>query len=416
MGLFSAESNPLAVLDLGSHQTRVLIAGSPEEGELEMLGYGQRMSVGVAEGMINNPKWAEQSIADAVASAENLAGLTVQRMAVGLNTKMVRSLTITLEQSLHGRAVSPSLRAELTETAKDHAVSRLPSSLQWGHLHVIPIGYSLDGSELTDFPDGLFGETLVASYHLISVPMMAVQNIRECLARNGIEAEKFILSPYAAGLAALDPAAQEYGATLVDLGGDTTSVATFGKWKLLQTATIPVGGNDITRDIAQHFGFNPDRAEKLKVTQGNLAATFNSPSIDEAATLFDARGFEHAELNPIVEARMHETLLAVQSILESPSFIKHQTHSLFLTGAGAHLKGLHAYAEALFNDKRIKLASPKRISGAPEGLAHAGFATAIGLLKYTAKWRSQASTRGKSLPQNGNLTSSLPLVRRLFGS
>ena len=41
----------------------------------------------------------------------------------------------------------------------------------------------------------------------------------------------------------------------------------------MQTAIIPFGGNDITRDIATHFGFNEERAEKLKVVEGNLATS-----------------------------------------------------------------------------------------------------------------------------------------------
>ena len=80
----------------------------------------------------------------------------------------------------------------------------------WGHLHVIPLGYSIDGSEPTDHPDGLYGSVVRAQFHVVSVPVVAVNNLRQCFARNGIEVERFILSPYAAALGTLDEAGQQY--------------------------------------------------------------------------------------------------------------------------------------------------------------------------------------------------------------
>ena len=48
--------------------------------------------------------------------------------------------------------------------------------------------------------------------------------------------------------------------------------------------------------------------------------------------------------------------MAVQETLASPGFARHASHTLILTGAGAQLKGLLAYAEHVFHDKRVRLA------------------------------------------------------------
>ena len=420
MGFFGSDTSPITVLDLGSHQIRVLIAQRREDSKLEMLGYGQRKSLGVCEGLIVNPRLAEQSLADAVASAENLASTNVSRAYVGLCNKMVRSVTITLEQDLGGQVITPALRASLRQTAEEQATARLPQSangqMQWAHLHLIPLGYSIDGSEVTDAPDGLYGATLRAQFHIVSVPMTAVQNLRQCLARNGIEVERFILSPYAAALSVLEAGQRQYGATLVDMGGGTTSLALFGGWKLLQTAVLPFGAGDVTRDVAQHFGFEEDRAEKLKVKEGNLAAALSPTTIDAAAPLFQAQGFEHSELNPIIEARMREILLAVQETLAMPSFARHASHTLVFSGAGSQLKGLLAYAESLFHDKRVRLATPSPLPGAPEALRHPSFATADGLLRYAAKLRAQSPASQGLLARAPLSPQKLPMLRRLFGN
>ena len=415
MGLFGADTRPITVIDLGSHQVRVLVANLFDDGEIEMLGFGQRKSMGMSEGLILNPRQVEQSLSDAVASADNLAGTNTTRAYVGVNHKLVRSLTVRLEQNLNSQAVTPAMCQALQSTALEQANARLPKDMQWANLHVIPLGYCIDGSEPTDFPDGIYGNKLQAEFHIVATPLMVIQNLKECLSRTGIEVERFVLSPYAAALGTLSPAHHEYGGTLVDLGGDITSLAIFKGWKLRQTAVLPIGANDITRDVAQHFGFNPERAEKLKVTHGNLAATLSAPNFEAAANLFSAKEIEHIELNPIVEARMREILMAVREILNRPSLSRDLSQSLIFTGGGAQLKGLTAYAEALFHDKKVQVSLARAVSGMPEAVHHTGFATVMGLLHYAGKISSQKRRRAGFFRYTGVDSQALPVVRRLFG-
>ena len=108
---------------------------------------------------------------------------------------MVRSITITLEQSLNGQMITSGLCAELRQMAEQQATARLPQNAEWGHLHVIPLGFSIDGSEPTDHPDGLYGSMVRAQFHVVSVPLVTVNNLRQCFSLNGIDVERFILSP-----------------------------------------------------------------------------------------------------------------------------------------------------------------------------------------------------------------------------
>lgn len=418
MQFFGADTTPISVLDLGSYQARVLIATPTKDGQLDTLGYSQRKTVGVRGGQIIDPKSAGQSIADAVASAESLAGVNVQQLSVALNSPLTESLTITLEKPLEGQPVDADMRQELRDLAVNQIQERLaknyPEVPQWEHLHTIALGYSIDGSQVTDFPDGLYGNTLRVHYHIVSVPLTVVKNLTECLARNRLKVERFVLAPYAACLCALPRALREHGAILVDLGADTTSIVAFGGWKLLRSVVLPFGGNDMTRDLAQQLGLSHEQAEKLKVTQGNLAAGLSASTALEAATLFDARSFEQADLNPLIEARMHDIFQIVGEKLASPTFAEYQTHTLVFSGAGSHIKGLGAYAETLFHNRRIQLAAPAALPGAPKAIQHAGFATAAGLLRYIDKWRAQTGRPQTHSGLNSLNPQNIPVVRRLF--
>ncbi len=415
MGFLSSENSPITVIDLGSHQVRVLIGQAADDGSLHMLGYGQRQAKGVRAGQIVDPRAAEQCLADAISSAENFAGQRVRHAYVGLNNTLTRSLTLRLESDIAGGRVTASHLQDLRAAAADQAQAHLPSNMQWAQLHCIALSYALDGSPTSTAPEGLYGHTLQAEFHIIAAPWMAAQNIRQCLAMNQIEIARLVYGPYALAFGALDPALSQYGAFLIDLGADMTTISCFAHSQLQRSQVLPIGASQITQDIAQHFGFTQERAEKLKVTDGNLAAALATQDIDAAATLFSARGFEHAELNPVIEARMREILGAVQNLIKAPAFAKHEVHTLVFTGAGAQIKGLQAYAEAMFHDKRVRLAALHPLQGAPEALRHGDFATASGLLHYASKDRPLQAARTSLFARAPLSPHKIPVVRRLFG-
>ncbi len=414
MGLVSTGADPIAVLDLGSHQTRVIIAEAQSPDEVKILSSGQCMTRGVAKGVVNNAELAQQSIADALAQAESLAGLSVRRMAVSVNTANLSSVHIRLSETLGGQQVTPEVRERLAIAARHEAQARLPAATQWHNLHMIPLGFCLDGGQPTDSPDGLSCQTLEAAYHLVHAPRTQIDNIRECLWNNNIDLETFVLAPYAAGMAALKHSFREFGATLVDLGAETTSIVTFQGWKLQRAVTLAIGSHHITGDIARHLGLNAEQAERLKISQSNLAQNFGTPTPAETAPLFDPKEFEHTDLNPVVEYRMCEILNAVDEVLTDPRFALPQTPALVFTGAGANLQGFGAYADQKFRYKRVQLAAPTGITGAPEDLSNPGFATSLGLVRYMAKWRAQRAARRGSLRALAPQT--LPFLGRLFAS
>ena len=112
---------------------------------------------------------------------------------------------------------------------------------------------------------------------------------------------------------------------------------------------------------------------------------------------------------------MREILMAVREILNRPSLSRDLSQSLIFTGGGAQIKGLTAYAEALFHDKKVQVSVARPVSGMPEAVHHTGFATVTGLLHYAGKISSQKRRRSGFFRYTGGDSQALPVVRRLFG-
>src|SRR3546814_14798750 len=73
-------------------------------------------------------------------------------------------------------------------------------------------------------PRGMFGDRLGVDMHVITAEAGPIRNIATCVGRAHLDVEAFVVSPYAAGLAALVEDEMDLGVTLIDMGGDRKSV------------------------------------------------------------------------------------------------------------------------------------------------------------------------------------------------
>src|SRR5690606_11597112 len=78
-----------------------------------------------------------------------------------------------------------------------------------------------------------------------------------------------VVSPYAAGVAALVEDEMDLGVTLVDMGGGTTSLAVFFDGNVVYTDSVPIGGAHVTNDIARGLSTPLSHAERMKTLYGN---------------------------------------------------------------------------------------------------------------------------------------------------
>ena len=77
-----------------------------------------------------------------------------------------------------------------------------------------------------------------------------------------------MLEPLASGEAVLEEDEKGLGVALVDIGGGTTDIAIFTDGAVAHTSVIPIGGHQLTSDIAFGLRTPPHEAEKIKIRSG----------------------------------------------------------------------------------------------------------------------------------------------------
>ncbi|MGH6799667.1 MAG: cell division protein FtsA, partial [Roseiarcus sp.] len=257
----------VAALDVGTSKLCCFLSRVEEEGP-RIVGIGHQISRGLRNGLIVDIEAASQAILNTVHTAEQMAGETISEIVVNLSGGLAASRIVKAEIALNGReVVNGDMRRVLNQGYM------LKETADREVIHSIPVGFSIDGSRGIRDPRGMFGQRLGVNMSIVSANAAAVRNLAACIARCHLEIAALVVSPYAAGLAALVPDESNLGVTIIDMGGGTTTIAVFFDGNLVFTDCVPVGGIHVTNDIARGLSTPIIHAERMKTLYGSAIAS-----------------------------------------------------------------------------------------------------------------------------------------------
>ena len=280
-------AGPIAVLDVGTSKTSCFIARVQDDAPPRVVGVGHHASRGVRAGAIVDMEAAESCIRKVVHDAEKMAGETVTGVIANLSAGRPQSRSFAVEVPIIGRPVSEIDLRRAVDQARH--VAR-PDDCEL--IHSLPVGYSIDGDNGIRDPRGMYGARLGVNMHMITAAGGAVRNLRTCIERAHLDMESVVVGAYASGLACLVEDEMNLGATVIDMGAGTTTVAIFHEGQVIITDGVPVGGGHVTNDIARGLSTPVVHAERMKTLFGSAIAS----SEDEREVIDVPQvGEDHAE-------------------------------------------------------------------------------------------------------------------------
>ena len=383
----------LAALDIGSTKTCCFIArlenfknsqGNYDLPKFNILGIGHKASEGVRNGAIVDMEASEVSIRRAVQAAETMAKETIGNVCVNLTGGTPTSHSLGAEVSINGhRIVDADLDTILGQGRNCHIEEG--SEL----IHLFPIDFTIDGHRGIKDPRGMSGQNLSAKMHMVTALSGPIRNSTVVVERCHLKAESFVVSPYASGLACLVEDEMDLGATVIDMGGGTTTIAIFFDGNVVFTDSIPLGGKHITNDIARGLSISIVDAERIKTLYGNA---FLSP-IEDRETIEISQIGEESTVPPnlvekskvvrIIQPRVEETLELVKMSIFNSGFEGVAGHRIVLTGGASQLPGMREIVQEKFK-KQVRIGKPIRVSGLADSVSGPAFSTCVGLLSYAA--------------------------------
>jgi cell division protein FtsA len=377
-----------ASIDLGSNKICCAIARVDERASgdtLRVIGVGHQVSQGIRNGVITDLEALEDSILNAVHTAEQMAKETIDAVYVSISAATARSHTMDVELSLGNGPVDDNHIHQLLAMGRQ-VFQKEDAQI----VHILPVTYALDNEFGIRDPRGLFGKKLMASLHVVSIAQGVMQNITNCIDRCHLDVAGFVVAPYASGLATLDEDELSLGVTVIDLGGGSCSISSFLDGALVHVDSIPVGGSHITSDIARGLSTPLSQAERLKTLYGT---TITSSSDERESIIVPQLGEGNVTathqvpkslLVHIIKARAEEILDLVWKRLQYSGMDRIVGQRIVLTGGTSQLPGIRELAAQKWQ-KQIRVGSPIGFHGGGDFVSTPTFATCGGLLKFAMR-------------------------------
>ncbi|HEY7578994.1 MAG TPA: cell division protein FtsA [Acetobacteraceae bacterium] len=376
-------SGPFGVLDIGTTKIVCLIGRTESDGSLRALGFGWQKGRGIRGGGIVDLDAAEKAIRAAVGQAEDMADTRLHSVTVNLTCGQPESRLFNVQWPVGGRAVEEHDVRRVVHEARVRAAADGREVI-----HALPLTFSVDHTDGVADPRGLFCEELTARLHIVDAVSTALRSLGACIARCDLDIGELVSAPMAAGLATLVADERELGATVIDMGGGTTGMAVFGEDQLLHTAQLPIGGQHVTNDLARMLSTPVAHAERLKTLYGNAQSCKDDEREMLPVPLVGEEEHQIAKVPRsmvvnVIRPRLEETFEMVKDRLDSSGLTRAAGTRVVLTGGACQLAGARDLAGRILS-KQVRLGRPSALRGLPDSATGPAFATAAGLLAWSA--------------------------------
>ncbi len=348
---------------------------------IDIVGVGCAPSRGLRRGVVVNIDFTVEAIKQAVAEAEQMAGVEVAGVYAGVAGGHIRGLNSRGVVAVSGR----------DREVSEHDVERVVDAARAFNLpqdreiiHVLPQTFTVDDGDGVREPIGMSGVRLEVECHIVTGAITAVQNVVRAVNRAGLTVHDIVLEPLASAEAVLSADEKELGVLLVEIGGGTTNVALFREGAIWHTAILPLGGDHITNDIAVGLRTPVADAEDLKKRYG-CALTARVPA-QETIDVPSVGGRKPRELSrqvlsEIIQPRVEEIFRLVSRDLARAGFEDAATAGVVVTGGTSILEGIPEVAEMVFS-LPVRRGMPSDVGGLSDTVRSPIHSTAVGLALY----------------------------------
>lgn len=385
------EGRVITGLDIGTTKICAVIVKEDMDGTLNVVGIGSSPSYGLRKGVVVNIDKTVTAIKAAVAEAEQMAGIEVESVFVGIAGDHIRSINSKgmVGVSRDDHEITP----EDVERAIN-AAKALALPIDREIIHVIPQEFIVDDQDGIADPVGMSGVRLEVEVHIVTVAVTSAQNIVRSVQRAGYDVEEIVLEPLASSLAVLDDDERTLGVALIDIGGGTSDIAMFFDGHIQHTSVVALGGQHVTNDIAIGLRTPPDQAESIKLKYG----TASRRNLAESDTIMvpgvggrPARTISKSVLVDIVAPRMEEILTLAYQKMKKSDLLELMAAGAVITGGAALLEGTADLAEEIWGIP-VRLGVPKHLGGLTDSVKSPIYSTAVGLCLYAPQYHEEGDS------------------------
>jgi cell division protein FtsA len=345
-------------IDIGSGSLRAIGAIHEEDRKYPVVLATYKKTIeGISRGNIIDPEEVTQAVMDAIDSLEQEAGCNSAHTLISLGAVGLSS------HHANGYAQVSRGDASVTDLDIENAIKDanrgVPDIRNKSVVHAIPMKYKLDGNEVHGNVVDVRGNKLEVKTLFVTYPLQCMTVLKKMLGDAGVRITDIVAGPVAESIPLLTKKQKIAGVALVNIGASVTSILVYENNIPLLVSTIPVGGDDITKDIALGMKITLEEAEELKCGRSNIA-------------------FSRRRMEEIIEARLEDLCVKINKELSRISRAELLPAGVVVCGSSS----LTPRLEFIFRNELllpIKISSHELVRLTNDVLRDSGWARSYGL-------------------------------------
>lgn len=357
--------NNIAVgIDIGTYQIKVVVAsgdGNDDNNMPNIIGAGFAESKGMRHGYIINNSDIAKSLKQAIFQAEKTSGIKIKKAYLSLGGIGLSGVMA------HGSIAISKADSEITDLDVKNimavAEGEIPksSSINRKIIQSVPISYKVDGKKILGRPVGMKGSKFEVKALFITCLEHHFNDLMDAVEKTGIEVLDVMAAPIAASIVNLTKTQKIAGCVLANIGSETVSIVVFENNIPISLEIFPIGGIDITNDIALGLKIPLEEAESLKI-KSSSEPTHSKKKLDE-----------------IIAARLSDIFELIETHLKKIGRSGLLPAGIILTGGGSGIEIIENLAKNFLKlPSKVASVSYKR-EGKIEKIKDASWSVAYGL-------------------------------------
>lgn len=347
-----AATDFIVAIELGSTEITGIAGKKNADGSVNILAHSSEKSDDcIKKGVIYNLDKTTQKLTSVIKDLENKLQAGIKKIYIGVGGLSLRSVKNSETRQLgDDTRISQAIIDSMMEANMDTPL------MDYEILAVEPQEYKVGNNLLTE-PVGTTASSIEGNYLNIIARPSVKQNIRQCLSHTGYEIAGFTISPMATADTVLTTNEKRSGCALIDFGADTTTVAIYKNNILRHVCVIPLGGNNITKDICSKQ-IEEDDAELIKL---RYASAYTEHKEGEDIQDFDITidgkfSIQSRVLEDIVEARVNEIITNVFNQIKLSNYSDSLMAGIVVTGGVSNMPNIDKAITNITKIEKVRIA------------------------------------------------------------
>lgn len=313
-------------IDIGTSSIKIIVAEPTSGNEPpKILSNIEYPTQGFRNGYVNDLEHVTQSLGKALRKTESIIHGKVKRASfsiggVGLSSQYVKT---SLDIDNKSGEVSDRDVGELIRKSEELFTQKYPNKKI---LHIIPIKFSVNSRDVLGTPVGMYGNHLEVKIIFITILEHHYEAYISAIEKNNIEIkDEIIASPIADAAISLSYKQKIQGALLLNIGSETTSLATFENGNITSLEVFPIGSSDISNDLALGLQVDLEVAEDIKLQKN--------------------KEYPKRKVDEIIDARIADILEIAEKHLIKIKKNRMLPAGIIFSGAGSRVEGIQNHAK-----------------------------------------------------------------------